>query len=473
MLDCLLVNSPDEFYSGDYAADPKVPLGLLYIAAYLKLHGHTAAILDCHANAYTKADVLKLAAEHQARIVGLNITTPNRRVVFDLAMALKATLPDTPVIVGGSHATSLPEDVFAHAPDIDAVVVGEGELTVLRIIESLPSIPAISGVYTWDDFQNRRPKTYSPRLHDLDSLPFSDFSLLDLKKYLGVTPELYMTCSRGCIYDCAFCSIRTLLGKGISSRSASNVLAEMHDLRSRYGVERFYFYDDDLLLWPGVDEFSSLNAGTGNRWTGQGTLNDVRGEDQVAALAAAHCYRLSFGFESGSYRLQKYIAKVVKGRSLALLPHFTKHGIHTRGYFILGFPQEEMEDVVETMLYLTRLRELGLSDISVFPARPYPGTRLFEHCVRTFGAERIDELLDFHYVDDWAVQENDVLREKLRRYNTLPSFQINERFTPHQIRELITLANETFFRPEIYHGLSRDALRAIVEERGGLTLAVA
>ena len=122
---------------------------------------------------------------------------------------------------------------------------------------------------------------------------------------------------------------------------------------------------------------------------------------------------MSFGFESGAYHLQKYIAKVIKERSLALLPRFKARAVQTRGYFIIGFPQEEVEDVVDTLLYQLRLKSLGLDDISVFPARPYPGTRLFAECVSRFGSDRIDELLDFHYVDDWEIQEDEILREKL------------------------------------------------------------
>ncbi len=441
MLDCLLINSPNEFYSADYSADPKVPLGLLYIATVLKAHKWSVQILDCHANAYTKADVLRISQELQPNVIGLSITTPNRRVVFDLATSIKSNLPNCALIVGGPHATSMPEDVFSHAPSVDAVVVGEGESTVLKIVESFPAMPRVDGIYTLEDFRACRAKTYSTRLLDLDGLPFPDYSFLDVDKYLSVAPELYISCSRGCIYDCAFCSIRTLLGKGLANRSASNVIAEMRSLHSRYGVTQFYFYDDDLLLWPNLGEFSTLNVGSGNRWSGQGTLNDVHGYAGVAALAAAHCWRLSFGFESGSRRMQKYVAKVIKERSLALLPSFASRGIQTRGYFIVGFPQEEVDDVVDTMLYLRRLRALGLNDISVFPARPYPGTRFFEHCVRTFGVERIDELLDFHYVADWSLEDHDILREKLRRYNTLPSFQVNPLFTPQQVRGLTTLAN--------------------------------
>jgi anaerobic magnesium-protoporphyrin IX monomethyl ester cyclase len=441
-----------------------MPLGLLYIATVLRVKGYTVAIIDCHANSYTKADVLRLISEHQPRLVGVNITTPNRRVVFDLVRAIKSAFEDTPVIVGGPHATSLPEDIHAHVI-VDGVVVGEGEMTVLRIVEALPEIPSIQGVYTREDFLQGRPKIYSTRLEDLDALPYPDFDLLDVDKYLSVSRELYITCSRGCLYDCAFCSIRSLLGRGVTERSAGNVLDEMRRLQERYGVEKFYFYDDDFMLWKNWQEFCSLATGMGLSWTAQGTLNDIKDEAEARAMAAAGCYRLSFGFESGSYRLQKYIAKVIKDRSLALLPLFRDLSVQTRGYFIFGFPQEELEDVVETLLYLLKLRSLGLGDIAVFPARPYPGTRLFKACVERFGIEKADELLDFFYVDDWELRDDEILREKLRRYNTLPSFQINPIFTPQQTRELIVLANEVFFHPDHYASLGKDEMLGVVKDR--------
>jgi radical SAM superfamily enzyme YgiQ (UPF0313 family) len=465
MIDCLFINSPDDLYSAQYTADPKVPLGILYLATVLRNNGYSVQVIDCHANAYTKLHLLRSIEELKPRLIGINITTPNRRVVFEIISAIKSTFREIPVIVGGPHATSVPRDVFEHAYGVDAAVMGEGEVIILEMMRSLPSIKSMDGVYTREDFIQRRPGRLAPRVADLDALPFPDFDFLDVNKYLSISRELYLSSSRGCIYDCAFCSIRTLLGRGLIGRSSENVISEMRQLTGRYGINRFYFYDDDFMLWPNRSAFCQKIAGSGIKWCAQGTLNDVKTPEVVAELARGGCYRMSFGLESGSYRLQKYIAKIVKERSLNLLPVFSQKGIQTRGYFVLGMPQEELDDFVDALTYLLRVRALGLGNVSVFAARPYPGTRLFDECVRRYGEGAIPKLLDFYYMDDWRIRDDEILRDKLRRYNTLPAFQVNANFAPIELREMVALANEVFFHPKRFESFSRDDFKQLVAER--------
>jgi radical SAM superfamily enzyme YgiQ (UPF0313 family) len=460
----LLINSPDDLFSAQYTADPKIPLGLLYLAGALQRAGYTTSIIDCHAIAHTKGDVLRAVRAAAPKLIGINVTTPNRRVVFDLTDSIKECFPAVPIVIGGPHGTSLPADVLANCA-ADAVVIGEGECVIVDLMRQLPSIECMDGVFTREDLAHGRPRRLAPRIKDLDDLPFPDFSLLPLDKYLAVSRELYLSSSRGCIYDCAFCSIRTLLGRGLIGRSSENVIKEMRQLLDVHGVERYYFYDDDFMLWPALDQFCEQVAPLGVRWCAQGTLNDVRDAARVQRMADGGCYRMSFGFESGSYRMQKYIAKIIKERSLQLLPAFTRAGIQTRGYFVVGMPQEEMSDYIDTLQYLLRLRDLGLSDVSIFAARPYPGTRLFDECVRRYGAEIIPQLLDFYFMDDWRIHEDEVLRDKMRRYNTLPAFQVNPHLTPMQVREFVALANEVFFHPEEYHGRTREELFELTRSR--------
>lgn len=462
MLDCLLINAPADLRDAQYHTDPKVPLGLLHIAAVLMESNFTVRILDCHTRRCDMSDVIGFVQNFSPRLVGINISTPNRRVVFELVNALKVSCADTPVIVGGPHATSSPEDIYANTESLDAVVIGEGEFVVRDILQSLPIIPVIDGVYLRDDFVNRRKRRSAPRILELDTLPFPDFDLIDTQKYLSVSPELYISASRGCIYNCAFCSTRTLLGSQVIGRTAIKVIDEMLSLRSKYGVCSFYFFDENILLWSDFKRFCDEMSGRGLRWTAHGTINDVNGVEGIKQLAASGCYRLSFGFESGSAKLQKHMAKIITEKSLKLLPDFKAAGVETRGYFVVGVPDETIDDFVQTLFYLLRLRKLGLTDVAVFPARPYPGTRLFENCVKRFGDEVIAQLLDFSYLDDWKHQVDKVLSEKLRKYNTLSKFQINMNFQPLQVRELTSLATEVFFHAEQFDSFTDKKMRDLV-----------
>ena len=462
MLDCLLINAPADLSDKQYSVDPKVPLGLLHIAAVLTESGYTVKIFDCHTQCCGVSDVISFVQSSTPRLVGINISTPNRRVVFELLNAIKSSCAGTPVIAGGPHATSFPEDIFANVESLDAVVIGEGEFVVRNIMQSLQRIPEMDGVYLREDFVSRRPRRPASRIIDLDALPFPDFDLINTQKYISVSPELYISASRGCVYNCAFCSTRTLLGSRVIGRSAIKVIYEMLSLRKKYGVHSFYFFDENILLWSDFDRFCVEASGLGIRWTAHGTLNDVKGVESVKRLAASGCYRLSFGFESGATKLQKYMAKVIKDKSLCLLPEFQAAGVETRGYFVVGVPEETIDDFVETLFYLLRLRNLGLTDVVVFPARPYPGTRLFKDCVNRFGEKVIAQLLDFTYLEDWKHEEDKVLSEKRRKYDTMSKFQINENFQPLQVRELTSLAIEVFFNAEHYASITHQQMCDIV-----------
>lgn len=461
MTDCLLINSPDALLSSHYEADPKMPLGLLYIASYLESRGYSVALCDFHMQPFTHEELYARVVSHKPRLIGINSMTPNRRVVFEIINKLKNEFSGIPIVVGGPHATSFPEDFMEHCPSLDVVAIGEGELSTLALLQRLPNLEGIPGLFTRKDYISHAPKKNAERIVELDALPFPDFGLVDLEKYLKVSRELYLTCSRGCRYDCAFCSIRTLLGRSIQYRQASNVIEEMKQLRAKYGVDRFYFYDDDFIVWPELRNFCRANSTTGMKWTAQATINDIS-RDDIPLLGESGCYRMSFGFESGSYRIQKYLGKIIKPRALQRIEEFKRQGVQTRGYFIMGFPNETLDDIADTLEFIGKLKRLGLGDIAVFPARPYPGTRMFTECVEKFGEGKIQELLDFYYVNDYGEYAGEVMH-KLHRYNTLPIFQLNERFTAQNLRHFIALAFTMFFEGK-YLDYSRGDLVSLLDD---------
>lgn len=462
MLDCLLINSPSNLNEEHHFSDPKVPLGLLHIAAALAENGLSTEILDCHTRRCELTDIVKSVKDASPRLVGINISTPNRKVVFEIINEIKDSFHDTPVVVGGPHATSFPDDIFSNSDSLDAVIIGEGEIVIQQILESLPLLPQINGVYTKKDYLSKQPKRPASRILDPDVLPFPNFDLIDVQKYLSVSPELYISASRGCKYNCAFCSTRTLLGHEVIGRSANQVIEQMVFLRSKYGVSSFYFFDENIFLWPDFHNFCAQMVGCGLRWTAHGTMNDINGINGVREISQSGCYRVSFGFESGSPKIQKYMAKVIPEHQVLLIPEFKAAGVETRGYFVVGVPDESVDDFVHTLLYLIRLNKLGLTDVAVFPARPYPGTRLFQDCVNIFGEEAIPKLLEFSYLEDWKCEKDAQVSGKLKKYNTISNFQINKFFKPPQVRELVALATEVFFKAEEYEMLSFGEMRNVV-----------
>jgi len=443
--DCILVNSPDTLHSTHYLADPKIPLGLLYIASYLRSHGVTVRLLDCHTHAYEAGQLVQTIKDTKPYLVGLNITTPNRKAVYEAAGKIKLEAKPPLVIIGGPHASCLPSDVFAEVPYIDGLVMGEGEEVVLQLLQNRGAVASFPGFCAKADMHNGAAKRLAPRIGNLDSLPAPAYDLIDISKYTAVSPELYLASSRGCRYDCVFCCSRALLGKGVIFRSAGSVYSEILQLKEQYGINSFYFYDDNLLIWPELVQFCNRICPPSFQWTAQANINDLEA-DMIPRLASAGCSRLSFGFESGSTDIQEYIGKVVKPDALQKISKLYEAGISSRAFFIVGFPNETIRDILETAKLMIKLRIAGLADVAIFPARPFPGTRLFTDCLSISGQSEIGDLLEFQYLEDFRNEPEPWIRARLHRYNTIPSFQINRYFDSRQIRKITRNLYDIFHR---------------------------
>lgn len=462
MVDCVLINSPDDLYSEHYLADPKIPLGLLYIASYLRSHNISVMIVDCHAQKHNLDELVQIVKNNQPYLVGLNITTPNRRAVYKIAKRIKEEVASAAVIIGGPHAACLPEDVFRNASEIDGIVMGEGEEIIYKVLQTLPRIESFAGFYT----RAADPSIMhlAPRIVDLDSLPFPAYDLIDVKRYAAVSPEIYLASSRGCRYDCAFCCSRVLLGRQVIFRSHTNVVEEMALFKTRYGIDSFYFYDDNILIWPELQDFCRKVSKLGIRWTAQATINDLH-LDVIPLLSSAGCYRLSFGLESGSLAIQKYVGKVIKRDAAKKIARLLEYGIYSRAFFIIGFPNETIHDIAETAKYIVELRASGLADIAIFPARPFPGTRLFRDCLGIHGGDKRESILEYEYLEDYKDESDPWIKAKLHRYNTIPSFQINRYFDGLEIRRMIKTLYDIFCNYTRFVGMSSGELASYLLPR--------
>jgi len=300
------------------------------------------------------------------------------------------------------------------------------------------------------------------RIVDLDSLPIPAYDLIPTERYLAVSPELYIAASRGCHYDCAFCCSRTLLGRTVVYRSAASVVHEMELLADKYGVSRFYFYDDNILAWPHLDRLcAALRDGHRLEWNAQARVNDLSLRS-IPRLRAAGCNRLSFGFESGSQRIQRYVGKVIAADAPRKVMALTRAGIAVRGYFVIGFPDETVEDIAATARYMLALQSAGMSDVAIFPARPFPGTRLYHDTLRNLSKAEASRVLDFEYASDYLAEDHVDVRARLHRYNTLPVVQVNGRFDPLRVRGMIAALYRVFFASALSSGVSDEELKAFL-----------
>lgn len=400
----LLIFPPLTVLPTDYPT-PDPPLGLAYIAAVLEKHGFDVRILDAFAQGLDNVELrsgsfIRIGmSEHSTKkylreftpdLVGISCAyTAHAGDAFDIARLVKETLPKAVVAVGGAHATSSARQVLTD-PNIDLVVMGEGEETVLELATCLKNgedISAVKGITTRVDGQIvETPRR--PYIQNLDALPFPAWHLLPMQIYLEVQeatrsysmrpPRMNIITSRGCPGNCVFCSIHSVWGHRWRSRSPENVVAEMEFLVQQYGVREFYVLDDNLTLNPKrVIKICDLmiKKGLDVKWaTPNGVAIWTINEELLVKMKESGYYRITFGIESGNEEILKIIGKPVDlGKAREVIKLCNRIGLWTHSTFIIGFPAEKKESIMKTIDFA---KKSWLDFASFYVATPYPGTEL-------------------------------------------------------------------------------------------------
>ena len=408
MTKVLLINPPQSVPAASPSCNIKIPLGFIYMAGVLEDHGFEVQILDCPLEFGTRtpvdaatvrlgtppAQILSIVRDFAPSVIGVACSyTAYESDSFDLIADLKREFPEIPIVVGGAHTSANPALVLRN-PLIAVAVIGEGEMSMLDIASavrdgrSLNDIPGTAAVV---DGQVRinPPRPY---IQDLDSL-HPAWHLLDLPAYFRHPANSEATMrknavdiitSRGCPGRCVFCSIVTVWGRGWRGHGVQHVVDEIERLYRDHGVRQFRFQDDNLTLKKDrilaiCDEI--IRRKLDIRWdTPNGVAIWTLDEEVLDRMKQAGCYRLTFAVESGSPRTQKYIGKIVTEEKLArLVRRCQKLGIWVCGTFIIGFPDETLDDIQQTRRVLLHC---GINFAFIYIAQPLPGTRLMDDFIK-------------------------------------------------------------------------------------------
>lgn len=372
------------------AATTYPPIGLAYLAAVLQQHGTEVEILDYVVEGYTPERLKQELPEKLPDLVGINCLSFNVSPSFELARMVKEVLPDVPVVFGGAHASADPIGTVRH-PEVDFVVVGEGEETLVELVDVLSNgktLEQVDGLVfkkgNGEVVLNRPRKP----IEDLDSIPFPEYSLLPLDKYFEF-PEMHgmvksrkrfmpILTSRGCPYGCIYCH-RTF-GKRYRARSPENVIQEILILYHQYGIREFHIEDDTFNL--NLNRAKAICALIMQHQLDiaiqfpNGLRADRMDEELIEKLKQAGTFMIALGVETASPRIMRMIKKhldITKVEDIVNLA--VKNGIRTWGYFMLGFPGETLEEMEETIAFA---KSLNLHFVSFSIVTPFPGTELFE-----------------------------------------------------------------------------------------------
>jgi radical SAM superfamily enzyme YgiQ (UPF0313 family) len=377
------------------------PLGTLYVAASLKQAGHEVGFLD---GAFlSHPAILDGLAAFGPQWVGVYATTFGWRMAERTAADVKARLPGAFLCAGGPYPIAVRERCL-EGGGFDAVVTGEGERTVVEMVERLARGEGLDGVSGVIFREKGRVRANGPRplATDLDGIPFPDRTVLgDAARYLP-PPAMYrrkpvavVLTSRGCNRHCIFCfQIDRKRKTGIRFRSVENVLEEIESCL-RQGYREIKFIDDTLA----ADRGRALRLAREIRkrrldftWFASACVNQVDPE-LLRAFREAGCWAILFGVESG---VQKNLDTLRKGTTLEQVRNAVRWakeaGIEVQTSFVLGIPGETCPEALRTIEFAC---ELAPDRASFHAIAPFPGTHLHDH-VGEYGSLS-EELTDFTY----------------------------------------------------------------------------
>lgn len=407
------------------------PIGLGYLAGALKAHGLENAIYNAenfdesepmlvsrsHSDTYAQFQKYQDALDdpshyvwkearavierYKPRVVGITTKSCMLPSALIISRIAKEVDPSIVVIWGGPHASIAPDETMGF-PNVDFVARHEGEQTIVEFVRMLESghrdFGSIDGL-VWRDKAGQviHNKTRA-NLANIDEIPFPD-------KSADLMPERYtandygvMFTSRGCPWPCTFCDSRGVWTRAIRYRTPENIVREMDDLYTRYGVRDFYFWDDTFtpnrkhstkIFEAMIEAFQA--RGRGITW--QATTRCDCVDDALAALMKqSGCRLLTYGIESGSPSMMKILKKGITHEKVDHCQAvMEKAGIPWDAFFMIGFPDDTPGTIEETMAMIRRIRCRSAA-ISIFT--PYPGLEMYDRA-KSYGL--IQEPVEWRY----------------------------------------------------------------------------
>jgi anaerobic magnesium-protoporphyrin IX monomethyl ester cyclase len=444
--------------SDPFGSIPGIPLGVAYLAAYLRSRKVDVSIIDAFGESPLRKSLyggdfvmfglrpgeIAERVPEDADVVGVSVPSGAcHGVCTDIIKRLKRDRRAA-VVAGGNQATFLCDDFLEAGADY--VIKGEGEASFHGLVLHLQKKAALPDGVAHGRLRNPGMKL----IEDLDSLPFPAFDLLPLENYWAIgyahapTGNRYLpiTSSRGCPFSCRYCSSSRFWQRRWRGRSARNVVDEIEHFSEKYGVKNFHFEDDNFALdrerVVGICR-EIVDRGLSISWSlPNGVMTDSLDGETLEWMCRAGCTYMSMAPESGSPDVLQKMNKSVDLRHMEEMVTKAKSlGIRVGAFFILGFPGETRKDVRLTGRLARRLAARGLDDLSVFIMTPLPGNDAFSDSGRDF---KSCEYLCFS--PRWRQDYGELSRHRKAMYAGF----VLTRTLHHPVASLRSVANTVFGR---------------------------
>lgn len=444
------------------------PLGLMYLASYLREHGDFQPVIHDMRLTYQRPDLAEeVIRSERPDIVGISAQSPDAPVMHALAAMVKKHAPRVPVIAGGVHISSYPEDTIKNDANIDFGVPGEGEITFFELCRALAGgddgrqVPGV--VYCENGNVERAPER--PIAKDPDVIPYPAWDLIDLDAY-GRLPRIgliyahprYMIVetARACPFDCAWC--HKTAGNIHRMHSPEYVINEIATLLERHKVGEITIIDD--MFNADIDRVNAIFHGLIERKLNiaisivNGLRADMLPDETLELMKKAGVYRVMYAIETASARQQRLMRKNLDFAKVKRAIEKTyRLGILIHGNFIIGLPGETGDEVKHTVRFAASSK---IDTIGLYRAIPYKGCDLYRIALEQ-GIDLPTGEMTYSFWDA-EVNLSRVPVKRLNQYKKRAYWQTYLR--PRRIFRLLTLMpNKTRLIPFLFRFFLRKAFR--------------
>ena len=355
-----------------------VPMGLYYIGALLSEHGHRVQLLNMYKPGIPAGDIRPFIKDIKPDVVGFSIVHANRWGGIDMAQQVREIDPAVAIVFGGVGATFLWQHLLAHFPQIDYIVVGEGEYPFLYLVEALAgrqkkACRDIKGLAYREGEKIVHTGPPDP-VGDLDRLP-------DPARYFSFQ---HVAISRGCPQNCAFCGSPAFWDRRVRFHSADYFVGQLRRLYER-GIRFFYVSDDTFTLKKDLVLSvcrAIIRENLDITWAAISRV-DLVDEEILYWMRRAGCIQISYGVESGSGEIRKKLNKRISEKQIVqAFARTVRHGIMARAYFIYGSPGETEATIQASLDLIDKVKPLSAV---FYMLSLFPGTALYRDFLENTG----------------------------------------------------------------------------------------
>lgn len=362
---------------------PLPPLSLSYLASVLNREGIEVKILDFLVTRYHPKNLRRELEEYRPQLVGATCVTLNYPIARRMLKVCKAFNPNAFTVIGGPHVTFALEETLFQSPWIDAIVIGEGERTLVQLVRAIgegKDIHHVPGIAYADGGMVVKTSP-QPLIENLDQLPFPARELLPMARYHALGTPCTVITSRGCPYSCIFCSGHRMFGPKVRFRSPGLVVDEIEKLQRDLGLAKINIVDDTFTVnhkhAQAVCE-EMLRRNLKIEWSVFARVDRIS-EDLAQLMKRAGCEWVLFGVESADEGILKTIKKGITLEEVRCAVKIAAEaGINVFNSFILGLPGESWDTAQKSLAFGDELCQKYGAKYGFHMLSPLPGTEIYE-----------------------------------------------------------------------------------------------